>query len=357
MASRIRIFDHYMRLKAELNNIPTTPRSYLINEYGRCEFSMSTSDPKCTLSNLQYGNLIHIEHIPNTDENGDKKGKLPDWVGIILRPRNWNLGVCHVTAYSAEAILAFRAMPFVTVNGTPKNVFIEILNHVHSKAKNIIIQPGVLDDLPLTFPDDLRTNAYDHIIKLIKASGMDWSITGDINVKGNLELFANLYIRRGSITPLRIQDSNFELTNSNTELPAPLLTEQGTPANQVFGYSQSNTAQNRVMQEAIHQETYDDYGSLQINQIYSGKHDAASVLNSAKATVSRSGPPVLIMQRTALDKGDTFSHVAVGNIATVKETNAGFNPNGGFGFTSQARILGFSYNDLSNKCPMNIEVI
>ena len=358
MASRIRIFDHYMKLIAELNNIPATPRSWLLNEAGRCEFSMSTSDPKCTLTNLQFGNLIHVEHIPTIDENGDRKGKLPDWVGIILRPRNWDLGVCHVTAYSAETILKFRAMPFLTVTGTPRNVFNQILNEVHKTANNITFQPGLIDDLPFTFADDLKTNAYDHIIKLTKDSGMDWSITGDINNQGNLDLYANLYIRKGTITPLRLQDSNFELTNLNTELQAPLLSEQGTPINQVFGYSQANTPQSRLATgSVVNQDAYDNWGPLQINQVFVGKHDQSSIYNASVNRVNEFSDEGWIVQRTALDRSDTFSFCDIGSIATIKEHNAGFNPNGGIGFERQARIIGMSYNDMSNKCPLNIEVI
>ena len=349
MASRIRIFNHFAKPLAEIV-APTTPRSWILNGYGRCEFSMSTSDPKCTETIMQFGNLVHVEHIPTRDADGNYNGKLPDWTGIIMTPRTWDYGVLHVTAYSAESILAFRAMPFVTVSGTPMTLFKRILDYAALKAKNIVIQPGTLDDVNMTIPDDLRTNAYDHIQKMIKDSGMDWNVEGRVNDNGSLDLFANLYYRKGV-------DTSLDLNNSNTELQSPLLTEQGTPSNHIFGYSQAQTSQSRVMSEILNQESIDDYGDLQINQVFMGKHDKASVTNAAQSRADTRGRPVKIIKRVALDKGSTFNYLDVGNTVKVKEISVGFNPDGGFGFESTVKIISMDYNDLSNKTPLNVEVM
>lgn len=356
MTSKATIFDHFARPLVEFSNIPTTPRNWILNAYGRAEFSAGF-DPTLPQSAqlvqekyFQFGNLIHIEHIPDKDENGVTKGKLPDWTGIILPEQKWDQGIIHATAYSAEAILCFRAMPYASVKGTPREVFTQILNHAHARAKNITIQPGVLDDLPTTFPDDLRLNAYDHILKLIKNAGMDWSVTGSINAKGNLEFFANLYIRKG-------YDTGLDLTNLNTELAGPLLSIQGTPSNQVFGYSQAQTRQGRYTAEAIHQEAYDDYGPLQLNQVFIGLHDQTSVYNAVTNRAAQRGRPVWKIKRTALDYAGTFNALDTGNMARVRDTGAGFNPNGNYGFEKTVRMFSLDYNDLTNKCGLNLEII
>lgn len=351
MTSRIRIFDHNCKFLAELHGVPTTPRGWLLNKYGRCEFSISTSDSKCTEKNLQYGNLVHIEHLPRTDWDLSKKGKLPDWTGMILPNRDWDLGVVHVTAYSAEVILAFRAMPHAKISGTPATVFKTILNHAHDTAKNIVIQPGQIDDLPVTFPDELRLNAYDEILDLVAFCGMDWDVQGRVDEKGNLQLFANLYNRRGIDTALN-------LTSSNTEMQGPLLSEQGTPTNWVFGYSDSSTSQSRIGPiEGKNQAAIDDYGPLQLNQVFINKRDGGSVERAAQNKAEISGRPRKIIKRIALDNKKTFDYLSVGNTVTVKETKAGFNKNGGFGFESRVKILSMDYNDLSNKTVLNIEVL
>lgn len=357
MSSRIRIFDHFCHPLVELSGVPTTPRGWILNKFSRCEFSVGynhllpQASQKWNERNFQYGNLIHVEHIPTTDASLAKRGKLPDWTGIILPNRDWDLGVGHVTAYSAEAILAFRAMPYVKISGTPKSIFTQILDHAHARAKNIIIQPGQLDDLPVTIPDDLKTNAYDHILKLISDSGMDWNVTGQIDEKNNLQLFANLYARKGIKT-------NLVLNSTNTELQGPLLSEQGTPANQVFGYSQASTAESRFGPlEGIHQDALDDYGALQLNQVFIGKHDPQSVARAAQTSANNRGRPSRMIKRIALDHIKTFDFLDAGNTTVVKDNRVGFHPNGGFGFESTVRILSMDYNDMSNKVPLNIEVL
>lgn len=356
MTSRISIYDHYCRPLVDFSNIPTTPRGWVKNGYGRCQFSIGF-DPTVQQSAqlwqeryFQYGNLVHIEHIPSQTAAGVANGKLPSWTGIILPERNWDYGVGHVTAYSAEAILAFRAMPYVSVKNTPKNVMQQIINIVHERAKNITIQPGTLDDLPITFPDDLRLNAYDHIQKMVKYAGMDWDITGKINIRGNLDLLINLYQKKGV-------DTAVDLNNMNTELVGGLLSEQGTPSNQVYGYSHAQTARSRFSAEAIHQEAYDDYGPLQLNQVFVGVHDATGTQHAAQQRAADRGRPVWKIKRNALDNGDIFDHLNTGNTLNVVERNAGFNPNGGYGFEKQVRILSMDYNDLTNKCSLNLEVV
>jgi len=61
--------------------------------------------------------------------------------------------------------------------------------------------------------------------------------------------------------------------------------------------------------------------------------------------------------RIALDYKDTFNYLDTSNTVIVKDTSVGFNKNGGFGFESQVKILSLDYNDLSNKVPLNIEVV
>jgi len=357
MTSRIRIFDHNCKPLTELSGVPTTPRGWILNKFSRCEFSVGfnallpQASQKFSEKNFQYGNLVHIEHLPTTNWDLAKRGKLPTWTGIILPDRSWDNGVGHVTAYSAEALLAFRAMPHVSIKGTPKAIFTQILDHVHARTRNIIIQPGLLDDMPITIPDDLKTNAYDHILKLISACGMDWDISGQIDEKNNLQLFANLYARKG-------YDTDLTLNSTNTQLQGPLLSEQGTPSNQVFGYSQASTAESRFGPlEGLNQAAFDDYGPLQLNQVFIGKHDPASVARAAQTKADERGRPVKIFKRIALDIKKTFDSLDVGNTALVKETRVGFHPNGGYGFESRVRILTMDYNDMSNKVVLNIEVL
>lgn len=325
----------------------------MLNGYGKAEFSMGLQylkdkwHPK-EETILQYNNLVYIEHIPSKDAAGTKNGKLPDWVGVILPDRTWNFGVLNVTAYSAEAILTFRPMPLTKINGTPASMFREMLGYARQSADDIVIHPGIIEDIPQTFSDSLATSAYDHIKKLCQNAGMNWDVTGQIDGRGVLQLYANLYRRKGS-------DTRLELTSDNTESSAPLLTEQGTPYNLIIGYPRVDTKEQRYVAIGRNQASIDKYGVLAKNEIFSGITDQTGLANAAQSTADNS-PPVKLVHRVALDNGLTFSNLATGNTVIVKDNNVGFKPGGGFGFEAQARILSLDYNDLSNKAPLNIEV-
>ena len=355
MASNLRIFDHFAKSLAYLE-APTTPRSWVLNGYGKAEFSLGLQylqdrfNPR-EETIVKYNNLVFITHVPTQDAAGNVNGKLPDWVGIILPDRNWTFRVLGVTAYSAEAILTFRPMPLTAIKGTPGSMFKEMLNYAHAVADDIVIQPGIIEDIPEQFADSLVTSAYDHIKKLCMNAGMNFDVTGQIDSRGNLQLYANLYRRKGA-------DTRLELTQDNTEGGGPLLTEQGTPYNVVYGYTQASTKESRYFAKGVNQASVDKYGVLAKNQTFSGIRDQTALANAAQTMADALAEPVKMIRRVALDSGDTFDSLAVGNTVGVKDTTVGFKPGGGFGFEARARILSLDYNDLTvGKAPLHLEII
>jgi hypothetical protein len=370
MTSTIRLYNKRCELLTTLNGIDTTPRSWVLNKYGRCEFSLSLDDQNCTEQNLRFGNLVHVEHVPTVTDDVTG-GKLPDWVGIILPPRTWDDAAVHVVAYSAEAILAYRAMPYITVNGAPDAIFRQIIELANTRGANMPFQfhIGQVDPSPITHTDELRTNAYDHINKLATAAGMEWSITSKI-VPGSfaLELYANLTNRRssllsstspsGDINPRTRIQAGFSLTPENTESQNPLLTEQGTILNHIFAYSQAATAADRTMQEVIHEASINEYGPFQVNTVLLGQTSETGLRDSARGRVgSEAGRPARLFKRVALDVADTFNYLRLGQLVQVSEPRVGFNPDGTLGFASLVRIVSMDYSDTTNKVNLNVEVI
>lgn len=339
--------------------VTTTPRSWVLNGYGRAEFAIPLNDPFCKERYIQYGNLIHIEHFPDENEDREVYGTLPAWSGIILPPRTWNSDAVLVTAYSAEAILAYRAMPYVSVTGTPGEVFRKIIDYSHASFANLaggvpfFIKLGRIDDIPgMTYADELRTNAYDHIQKLIRFTGMDWEVRGRVLPESNaLELTVSLYRRK----PF---SKNLVLTAENTEQANPLMTEQGTITNHVFAYNQAYTPADRTMQEVFFQDSIDKYGPFQSNQTFIGVTDTTSMLtDTARTRIAERGDVKKVVKRVALDYRDTFSNIDTGFIGHVHEPAVGFNSDGSLGFQSYVRIMSVSYNDQTNKADLNVEVM
>jgi len=359
MTSNIRIFNRWGEADTILENIPTTPRSWVLNGYGRCEFSISMDDPKCQEQLLQFGNLILVEHVPTQtrDEGaGDPDapvGQLPPWAGIILPPRNWSDKVVHITAYSAEAILAYRALPFMEVRGMPHGVFNSIISIVNRNNPPVLFQLGQVDTITtLIYQDKFTTNAFDHIKKMSEFCTMDWGITSRLEPSSlALTLIANLTNRKTIPAPIK-------LTPDNTETLDPILSEQGTIMNRIYAYTQANTSADRVMQQIDMQTSIDKFGPFEVNKVYTGVTDPAVLAAAAQSrTAGENGFPKPIFKRVALNVGSTFDYLRVGNVLWVEEPRAGFNPSGGFGFHSVVRILSMDYNDLSDKVNLTIEIL
>lgn len=347
MSSRVTIFDHHMRPLIELQY--PTERTWVLNDVGKCNFNISTSDSICKLEYLEYGNLIHIEHIPSKDEDGTLHGQLPNWTGIILRGRVWSPGNLAFTAYSAESILMIRPMPWITIKGSPKTMFNAILDEIAALNTSIVIHPGIVEDSGIQLMDILRLSAYEHIVKLQKMARMNWSITGNIDVNGNLLLYANLFSNAG-------YDTQMELNNLNSHMENTLLTEEGTPRNVIIGYSQASTQRGRYNAAGINEVSLGKFGYFGTNQTFMGLQDPSSIKQAAQNIVDIFGEPSWIASRSALDIMTTFDHLQVGNIVRIQERQAGFHPQGGLGFNTNARILNMNYNDLTNEVSMELEI-
>lgn len=357
MASSARIFNHWGEYEKSID-VTTTPRGWVLNGYGRCDFAIPFGDANLTERLIQFGNFIHIEHRP---EEGSSNGRLPNWTGIIVPPRTWNKDAVVVSAVTVEAVFAFRAMPYVKVEGSPDQCFKQIVDYARASTPNTLqIFPGRIDTQyqfggqvdgrAPAYSDELRTNAYDHIKKMIGLVGMDWDITGEILPESlALQLKANLYARKGR--------DGLRLTSVNTDEASPLLTEQGTIINQIFAYSQAQTEQTRVMQEIRLQESIDKYGPFQNNVVYIGVTDSGGLLNTAGQTrVNERGDVVRMVKRTALNHEDTFAFLDVGNVCTISDSRVGFNPDGSLGFSATARVLSMDYNDTTDKVALNVEL-
>lgn len=361
--SIITVYDHSLSPLTELHSIPTLPRSWVLDKAaksdpGAADFSISTLEEKVVERNFQFGNVVHIQHVPTSDALGVKRGRLPDWTGMILVPRPWDLGFINVKAYSAEAILSARPMPYLHVERmTPRDIFIKLLEYANDftvrYGGGILIQPGVVENTDDTLTYDLRLSAFEHINTLCQDTGMEWNVTSQIGSNGKLLLFANLYKRLGL-------DTDFDLNNLNSESSTGknILIEQGVPMNIVIGHSQANTNEDRRSAVGKNDAAVGDYGPLGFNVIFTGLKHHGEVERAAQNFADIRGRPLRILaDRIVLDEALTFSNIAVGNTVNVKDRRVGFSPDGSFGFDAKARILSVKYSDMSNNAEISLEVL
>lgn len=359
MASRILIFDPNGNMLDELS--ASTVRSWVLGDYGRCTFTLATSDPKCTPRNLNYGNLVLIQHIPSFTG-----GKLPDWVGVIVPPRTWGINKIEVNIYSAEYVLLNRAMPDDTITDTAGGIFWELLNNANDEADNfgaIEIQPGSIDTSGPTHTEVLKLSAHEHAQSISKLYGNDYDVTPQLNNDGSLSLMGNYYSMKGVNTQAVLQDG----ISGNIEFVDNILVEQGTLGNAVIGYGsdvspkQAGTGhghrkrkkvdrhnRTRRVGEDWDSQSINQYGLFESNQVYSVS-GLGAIHTANLAFLDANAQPVMTFSINALDVGDTFSNLDLGNVLNLQMSSTGFFNNRQLGFNDWVRIDAMEYDDLQNK--------
>jgi hypothetical protein len=345
--SKILIFDPQGSPLAEIT--ADTTRSWVLNEMGRCDFVLSTSDPNCKPDILRFGNWVYIKHIPTVDVLGVTRGTLPDWVGIILPPRFRKLGSIGVTAFSAEQYLFYRPMPFVNAKGTIGTVFKEILSYAATYG-GIVVQPGEVYSTSTEVLRPLRLSAFEEIKQLVKIYKTDFEIVPSISNTGALSLTANLYQERGAQTQYLLTDG----AEGNIELQDPTIQEQGELVNYVIGYNMAQTPSTRIRWEEHSDVSMSEYGTLARNIVINAM-TATDVKSGVISYLNRSKKSYMSSAFSALDKDKVFDWMEVGNIFPIQFFAGGFY-SGETMVQGTARLISPEYNDITNRIKLSVDI-
>lgn len=302
-------------------------RAWKLNGYAEAQFLIATTDAKARDEFICPGNLLYITH-----------STLPDWVGIIDPPIKWNHNHIEVNAKSAEVIFDWRVPPIWGVNTSIGAQFRTVLEFMNS-WNGLPVYPG---DIWGSAPDTVyvaSTKCSDYMARLVKAYGIDWSVTAKL--EGNkLRLYANLYERRGQVT-------NFELNNSNTEASEPVLTDTGPIFNHVWVYSDAGEGGGRNYKDSRDDESIAKYGLRQIAEQGAGSADEGLQYQADNRLLDYKQPKHYITP-AVLNKGGAFQHIALGNILRWRSSRVGFTGNA-IGSEMDVRLEGFEYDEAQDK--------
>jgi len=347
MPSRITVFDHFGTPLAELTT--TTARSWVLDGIGRCTFPLASfKDVNCNRNTLQYCNFLLVEHIPTIDAAGNVRGTLPPWVGIILPPQQWDYGRLTVTAYSAEALLSSRPMPYVNAAGSAGTIFAAMLQYANAIGGFPIV-PGAIYPFSEGANIPLRLSMYEEAQNLSKIFAQDFDILPSRSVSNQLILTANWYQQKG-VTVNAVFSEGYL---GNMKLPS--LTEQGSLSNYVNGYNIASSNGTRIFANVQDQASQGDYGVLGSN-INLSAGNLAGVTTGATNALYSASRPTTTLELTALDSGITFTGLAVGNVWNVVLNSVGFY-GGGIGFSGAVRLTGVEYDDWTNEARLTTQVL
>ena len=322
--SRIMIFNNAGFKLCEID--ADAPRSWMIGQYGRSSFTIPVISDKCRKQFIQFGNLVLIEH-----------EKLPAWGGVIDPPRTWGNNLVEVTAYSAEYLLKFRSTGFDDMKITAGAMFKELINIANRVADTRLITAGPIDEGGESILFELRNETiYDFAKKRITDAGYEWRIK-PVLINNRLQFEASLYEKFES-------DTNMVLSEGyNIELGDSTLVEDGEIYNQILGFGKGSVWKNRYKYTAFDLQSQSDYGfrdfSLDVDE--GGKVNVEKYTDEYLAVYKEARKK---FDLSALDYGDTWKYLDLGNILKVELSVCGFNGDK-LGTTADVRIAGMSYDE------------
>lgn len=329
---RVRIFKRDGTPIAEFR--ANVARSWVIGDEARAQFSYPARKTDIVNEDvLQFGNWLLVE---NTH--------LPPWVGVLDFPREWSTRNVTISAYSPERVFAQRVGTLEEVwTGAPGGIFANLINLVN-KAEATVIRPGAIfrggTHTQVTInPQPLN----EYLRDLWETSEEDYTWQPQTDADGKLVVRGNWLQVLGVETTALLHEGRM---GGNTESAGRILTEDGPVVNSVLAYGDGETWKSKPNVEVNAQPSIGKYGLREASQEYSGVVSKTVLAKNGKQYLTEFKNPARSFTLNALNVGDTFQYIRLGNILTVQFQNAGFY-GGNVGFISQVRIFGMSYEPQS----------
>lgn len=332
--SSIQIFDRTGTKISEFN--VNASRTWQLSDYGRCIFEIPIIHPKCTEDILQFGNLIYIEH-----------PKLPAWGGVIDIPREWGKNTVIVYAYSAEYLFKFRAEENINkLSLSPGNIFKYIID-ASNRSEDIRIRTGSIytKDEAISWELNLL-NYYNEVKRLADDTDNEWILTPKINNK-ELEFEAQWGEKLGG-------ETTYALTEGlNIETGEAIVSENGEIFNDILGIGSGSSNKTKEKVHLFDETSIGKYG-LRQTSVSIAEGEYASVEIGTRTELNKKKNPQKTFALTALDVGNTWNYINIGNTVSLHLNTIGFQ-NKELGMDTTVRINGMTFLEDENKLSLNCE--
>lgn len=335
---RLRIFSRNGTLLAEFT--ASVRRSWIIGKRTIASFSVSVYDTYCNETVLQFGNWVIVEN-----------DNFPDWVGTI-GGREWASRKATIAAYSPEFLLGQRIGPREEiVKGSAGVIFERIIYYVNLKEKTLlrggnIVKSGTrIETLnPTQLNDDLR--------RIYERSGEEYTWRADFDANGKLSILGDWSLKLGKSTEFSLYESK---SGGNVEATRRVLVEDAPEGNSIFGYGSGLTWASKPVVEVPDAASINQYGLIQKSISYNGVSTLAGITTNARDELKTLKNPERIYNINALNVGDTYKFMALGNSMYLRMQNIGFS-SGDLGTDVRVRIVGMYFNpDSGNKLELVVK--
>lgn len=337
---RIRIYNRERFCIAEFK--AQVSRSWSMNGEGRASFAYPTRKADVVNESvLQFGNYLLIEN-----------SALPAWVGVIDTPRLWASRSVTVSAYTPERILANRIGEMERVLNTSAGAIFEYIVNQSNTYEKTALTIGNVWKGGETRQETLHPTAFSEDLRRIRErSKEEYAWRPIVTPDGRLVIYADWTQRLGADYDVMLHEGRH---GGNIEDDSVLFIEDGKIINFLFGYGEGSNWTSKPSAYLTDSDSLARYGLRMTGR----KYDAttrAGVEKNVKTDIGNESRPVRRFSLTALNVGDTFKYIALGNGMTVQFQNVGFT-DGVVGYRGKVRIIGMSYeNATPNKIRLVVE--
>ena len=348
METKVRVFDGSTGMMLDELSPNGVNRSWKVNGIGDAKFTMEYTDPKSTRRNLEFGNLLLVEH-----------DLLPAWGGVIDTPRKWKKDGIEVAAYAAETLLSWRRGPIsMKLDGMDAGqIFIEIINIANKQGDTRIRIGEVFHDGKTRQETVDLTKLNDEINQVARRSGQEWEIIPELDAQGRLFFVANWKQSIGEKKQVVLREGE------NIALGEVPLLEQGKIVNDLVGFGTGATWDSRPvypptgsgLQDADSLARYTlRQDAVNLDAMLEGTLEQNTKNELAKVKEPRRTFQIDIVNRQG-ESDYEFKNTRNGDTVQLITLTLGFNPSGGFGVDTPVRVWGMAFFDLDPKLALVLE--
>ena len=326
MTDRLRIFNRSGFLLAEFS--VSVSRSYVLGARSTASFEVATNQTYCTDNVLNFFNWVVVE---STNK--------PDWVGLISS-RVWGKSTVTITALTPEFLLSKRIGDKETlIQGSAGMIFSEIIRQVNRDDVTILKVGEVY--IGADMEETIDPTSLDRDLKRIfERSKEEYLWRPGFDSAGKLSVYGD-WVKQAGV------DKNFTLWQAsgggNIELNDRTLVEDAPDGNYIYGYGNGITWDAKPIAISTDTTSRNKYGLIQKSVSYYGLKTIDAIQKNADAELLLSKDSANVYNVKAIDNGDTFANLALGNVLNLNLTNVGF-LSGVLGTIIKVRIIGMMYD-------------
>lgn len=326
MTDRLRIFNRHGASPIEFT--ASVSRSYTIGEQDTATFDVPTDESFFNAKNFAFGNWVLVE----SDIS-------PAWVGSI-GSLVWGMREVTIEAFSPEYFLSRRIGPIEkVVEAAAGMIFSEIISQANKDEVSIVRQGNLfmsqsrqetLNPTPLS--DDLR--------RIYERSGEEYIWRPEITDNGNLIIYGDWSEKLGIDTDFTLHEGT---SGGNIEATNRVLIQDAPEGNYIFGYGNGTAWTSRPYFATRDEDSVNKYGLIQKSISYYGVTNISTLEDNVKDEIIIYKNPASIYNVNALDVGNTFEYMKLGNRMNLKMEHVGFT-NGNIGTDVRVRVVGMYFD-------------